>query len=168
MNSSTTTTSTSAIAPPAARCLHSSPSSVSAALVINARCACACKSAGQSLSVTVQMITSKFGCVQGQSFPRKDTLWSAHSVKANGLQALVTLERARHMVAGAGALCMLGISAVLGRAAPLNSAGILGLTAGVTDPACACRGGVSIAVRYITAALLGVHAAMSIIRPCQR
>ncbi|CAL5222833.1 g5257 [Coccomyxa viridis] len=45
-------------------------------------------------------------------------------------KALVTLERARHMVAGAGALCMLGISAVLGRAAPLNSAGILGLTAG--------------------------------------
>ena len=53
------------------------------------------------------------------------------SEKAPGLQALPALERARYFVAGVGALCMLAMSAMLGRGAAPISTGFLGLTAGV-------------------------------------
>ena len=46
------------------------------------------------------------------------------------LQGLVLLERVRALLATAGALCLLAMSALLGRGALLRSRGIITLTAG--------------------------------------
>ena len=118
--------------------LHISPC-ISTALMVITQCACVCKLTGQSVCVLIKATTSSLGEHARMQLYQSRHLMACLIRCADGLQALVTLERVRHLVAGAGALCMLGMSALLGKGAALNSAGVLGLTAGVAHSRCTQR-----------------------------